>query len=70
MTQKGLKEKELASRLVYFGVNGVNAFQGLRFIIIIQIQHGYIPFVIGVHYGSLIKLGNTNLFKFTFGFSH
>jgi hypothetical protein len=49
MTQGVLKEKELASRLVCVGVNGVNAFQGLKFIIIVQIQHGYIPFVIGVH---------------------
>jgi len=49
MTQGVLKEKELASRLVCVGINGVNAFQGLKFIIIVQIQHGYIPFVIGVH---------------------
>jgi len=49
MTQRGLKEEEFASRLVCFGVNEVNAFQGLRSIIIVQIQHGYIPFVIGVH---------------------
>jgi hypothetical protein len=31
MTQGGLKEEELAARLVCFGVDRVNTFQGLRF---------------------------------------
>jgi len=39
MTQGGLKEKEFATRLVCFGANGVSAFQGLKFGIIVQIQH-------------------------------
>jgi hypothetical protein len=30
MTQGGLKEKEFAWSLVYFGGNGVNTFQGLK----------------------------------------
>jgi len=38
MTQVELKEEELASKLVCFGVNGVSAFQGFRFGITIQIQ--------------------------------
>jgi len=36
MTQlRGLKEEELASKLVYFGVDGVNAFQGFKYRIIV-----------------------------------
>jgi hypothetical protein len=31
MTQGGLHEEDLASRLVSFGVDGVNTFQGFRF---------------------------------------
>jgi hypothetical protein len=37
MTQGGLQEEDLASRLVYFGVDGVNTFQGLKFGVIVQI---------------------------------
>jgi hypothetical protein len=37
MTQGGLQEG-LASRLVCFGVNGVNTFQGFKFGVIVQIQ--------------------------------
>jgi hypothetical protein len=36
---RGLKEKELASRLICFGVDIVNTFQGLIFGIIVQIQY-------------------------------
>jgi hypothetical protein len=46
---RGFEGKGVASRLVCFGANGFNVFQGLKSIIMIQIQHGYIPFVIGVH---------------------
>ncbi len=49
MTQGGLKEKELVARLVCFVVDGVNTFQGLKFGVIVQIQHRYSPFVTGVH---------------------
>ncbi len=49
MTQGGLKEEELASRLICFGVDKVDTFQGLIFGIIVQIQYWYVPFVIGVH---------------------
>jgi hypothetical protein len=38
MTQGGLKEKELDTRLVCFGADGANTFQGLRSRVIIQIQ--------------------------------
>jgi hypothetical protein len=38
MTQGGVKEKELATKLVCFGANEVNTFQGFRFGAIIQIQ--------------------------------
>ncbi len=38
MTQGELKEEELASKLVCFGVDGVNAFQGFKFGLTIQIQ--------------------------------
>jgi hypothetical protein len=39
MTQGGLKEEELASRLICFGVDKVDTFQGLIFGIIVQIQY-------------------------------
>jgi hypothetical protein len=39
MTQGGLKKKELVTRLVCFGVDGVSTFQGLKFGIIVQIQN-------------------------------
>ncbi len=38
MTQDGLKEKELATRLVCFRADRANTFQGLRSRVIIQIQ--------------------------------
>jgi hypothetical protein len=50
MTQRGLKEKEFVSKLVYFGVHGVNTFQGLKSRIIVQIQCRYVPFIMGVHF--------------------
>jgi hypothetical protein len=34
---------------MYFDVNGVSTFQGLRSRVTIQIQHQYVPFVIDVH---------------------
>jgi hypothetical protein len=49
MTQCGLKEKELATRPVCFGVNWVSTFQGFKFGVIVQIQHRYSPFVTSVH---------------------
>jgi hypothetical protein len=39
MTQGGLKEEKLASRLICFGVDKVNTFQGIKFGITIQIQY-------------------------------
>jgi hypothetical protein len=38
MTQGGLQEENLASRLVCFGVDGVNTFQDLKSKVTIQIQ--------------------------------
>ncbi len=35
MTQGAFKEKDLASRLVYFGVHGVSTFQGFRYGVIV-----------------------------------
>jgi hypothetical protein len=35
MTQEGFKEEELASKLVCFGVDGVSAFQDLRYGVIV-----------------------------------
>jgi hypothetical protein len=38
MTQLGgLKEEELSTKLVYFGVDGINTFQGFKYRIIVQI---------------------------------
>jgi len=37
MTQGGLQEEDLTSRLVCFGVDGVRTFQGIRFRVTIQI---------------------------------
>jgi hypothetical protein len=44
MTQGGLQEEDLTSRLVCFGVDGVHTFQGFKFRITIQIQCQYVPF--------------------------
>ncbi len=49
MTQVDLKQEDLASKLVCFGVNGFNTFQGLRWRVTIQIQRQYDPFVVNVH---------------------
>jgi hypothetical protein len=49
MTQGGLKEKERGSKLVSFGVDGINTFQGLKFGITFQIQCQYVPFIMSVH---------------------
>jgi hypothetical protein len=50
MTQLGgLKEEELASKLVYFGVDGVSTFQCFKYRIIVQIQCQYGPFITIVH---------------------
>jgi hypothetical protein len=49
MIQGSLKEKELAARLVCFGVDGVSTFQGLKFRVIVQIQRRYSPIVTNVH---------------------
>jgi len=47
--QRGLQKENLASRLVFFGVDGVNTFQGFKYGVIVQIQQQCAPFVIGVH---------------------
>jgi hypothetical protein len=49
MIQRGLQKEDLASRLVFFGADGVNTFQGFKYGVIVQIQQQYVPFVIGVH---------------------
>jgi hypothetical protein len=56
-----LKEEEFASKLVYFGVHGINTFQGLKSIITVQIQCQYVPFIMGVHFMA----HGTNLAKQT-----
>jgi hypothetical protein len=65
MTQGGLKEKELVTKLICFGVDGVSTFQGLKFGVIVQIQHQYSPFVIGVrcivHWINLVVQTFSNL---------
>jgi hypothetical protein len=50
MTQGGLKEEECGSKLVSFGVDGVNTFHGFRFGIRFQIQCQYVAFIMNVHY--------------------
>ncbi len=45
MTQGGLQDENLASKLVCFGANGVNTFQGIKSRITVQIQWEYVPFV-------------------------
>jgi hypothetical protein len=50
MTQLGgLKEEELATKLVYFGADGVNIFQGFKYTITVKIQCQYVPFIMVVH---------------------
>jgi hypothetical protein len=48
--QWGLKEGELASKVVCFDVDGVKTFQGLKFKVTIQIQYQYSSFITNVHY--------------------
>ncbi len=38
MIQRGLQKEDLASRLVFSGVDGVNTFQGFKYGVIVQIQ--------------------------------
>ncbi len=66
MTQGDLKQEDLVSKLVCFGVDRVSSLRGFKSRVTIQIQHQYVLFVIGVH---CITHG-TNLFKRTFGFLH
>ncbi len=49
MIQRCLQKEDLVSRLVFFGVDAVHTFQGLKYGIIVQIQQQCAPFVIGVH---------------------
>jgi hypothetical protein len=45
----GLSEGDLASRLVYFVVDGVTAFQGLKTRVIVQLVDKHAPFVTRLH---------------------
>ena len=45
----GVSDAEIAERLLYFGVDGVSSFQGLKTGVTVQIKSKYAPFVIGVH---------------------
>jgi hypothetical protein len=49
MTQRGLKEEECGSKLVSFGVDAVNTFQGFKSRITFQIQCQYVPFIMNMH---------------------
>jgi hypothetical protein len=49
MTQRGLKKEECGSKLVSFGVDAVNTFQGLRSGITFQIQCQYVPIIMNMH---------------------
>ncbi len=60
--QWGLKEEELASKVVYFDVDGVKTFQGLKSKVTIQIQYQYFSFITSVHY----MIHETNLVVQTF----
>jgi hypothetical protein len=44
-----LKEEELVSRLVCFGANGINTFQGFKSRVIFQIYYQYVSFITNVH---------------------
>jgi len=46
---KGLAKVEVPSRLLCFGVNSVNAFQGAQGGVIVQIQDLHVHFLMGIH---------------------
>ncbi len=60
---KGLAEVEVPSKLLCFGVNGVNTFQGAQGGVIIQIQDLHVLFLMGIHYTThKTNLAVQNLF--------
>ncbi len=53
----GLSEGDIARKLIYFGVNGVTSFHGVKSGVPLQLMHKHAPFASGVHY----MLHHTNL---------
>jgi len=45
----GLCDGDLASKLVYFGANGVMVFQGLKIGVTIQLVEKHVLFVTSIH---------------------
>jgi hypothetical protein len=49
LQEKGLGHTNIAAKLVAFGSNGVNVFQGAKLGVTKQIQETCTPFNLGVH---------------------
>jgi hypothetical protein len=47
---KGMKDANLAHKLVYFGMNKVTIFQGAKIGVITQLMQKHAPYFSGVHY--------------------
>jgi hypothetical protein len=54
---------QIAHKLIYFGVDGINVFQGTRTNVTKQLHENYVPNSLGVH----CMAHHTNFVKFTFG---
>jgi hypothetical protein len=49
LQKKGLCHINIAAKLVAFGSNGINVFQGVKLVMTKQIQETFTPFSLGVH---------------------
>ncbi len=63
MINYGLLRNQIAQKLICFGANGVNVFQGTKNGFTKQIRDNYAPHSIGLLYGQLHQFGNANLVK-------
>jgi hypothetical protein len=67
LQKKGLHHINIAAKLVAFGSNGINVFQGVKLGVTKQTQETFTPFSLGVHCVShKKKLGYANIIIFSF----
>jgi len=45
----GMSKIDIANKVVYFGVDNVTIFQGLKTNVIVQLVNKHCPFVLGIH---------------------
>ncbi len=63
----GLPQDQIAKKLICFGVDGANVFQGTKTSVIRQIYDNCAPHWIGVHCMHRHTNSNVNLVGFAFG---